>query len=80
MGVAVPANCASVARPPALLVPCLGFNADGYRLGYGGGYYDRTLAAAPRPSRWASPTACQAAAFRHAPHDVPLDIIVTELT
>jgi 5-formyltetrahydrofolate cyclo-ligase len=32
------------AFPSILLVPLLAFDADGYRLGYGGGYYDRTLA------------------------------------
>ena len=31
-------------RPTALLVPLLGFDTAGYRLGYGGGYFDRTLA------------------------------------
>lgn len=31
-------------RPTLMLVPCLGFDEQGYRLGYGGGYYDRTLA------------------------------------
>nr|GEU28354.1 hypothetical protein [Tanacetum cinerariifolium] len=49
MGVAVPADLRLRAYPAALLVPCLGFNAGGYRLGYGGGFYDRTLARAPRP-------------------------------
>ena len=39
-----------VVIPNALLVPLVGYDAAGYRLGYGGGYYDRTLAAtAPRP-------------------------------
>lgn len=31
-------------KPNAILIPCLGFNRDRVRLGYGGGYYDRTLA------------------------------------
>lgn len=37
--------------PTVLLIPLVGFDEAGYRLGYGGGYYDRTLAAlqpAPR--------------------------------
>lgn len=31
--------------PELIVVPCVGFDARAYRLGYGGGYYDRTLAA-----------------------------------
>jgi 5-formyltetrahydrofolate cyclo-ligase len=79
MGVAVPAELRMVARPPALLVPCLGFNAEGYRLGYGGGYYDRTLELEPRPVTLGIAYACQAAQFASAPHDVALDRIITEL-
>ncbi|WP_296945574.1 5-formyltetrahydrofolate cyclo-ligase [uncultured Massilia sp.] len=78
MGVQVPAALRFVARPPALLVPCLGFNAEGYRLGYGGGYYDRTLEAAPRPYTLGIAYSSQQAQFSHAPHDVPLDVVVTE--
>src|SRR5689334_22068598 len=37
-----------VVSPEVLLVPLVGFDEAGYRLGYGTGYYDRTLAAAPR--------------------------------
>ena len=33
-----------VVVPDVVLVPCVGFAAGGYRLGYGGGYFDRTLA------------------------------------
>ena len=78
MGVAVPAALRLVARPPALLVPCLGFNAQRFRLGYGGGYYDRTLAPAPPPATVGIAYACLAAAFADAPHDVALDLVITE--
>lgn len=80
MGVAVPGDLRFVERPPALLVPCLGFNADGYRLGYGGGFYDRTLEDKPRPATLGIAYACQQAVFGHAPHDVALDVVVTEET
>lgn len=80
MGVAVPLNLRTVARPPALLVPCLGFNEQGYRLGYGGGFYDRTLAPAPRPLTLGIAYACQQADFDADVHDVPLDTVITELT
>ena len=79
MGVAVPENLRMVALPPALLVPCLGFNHDRFRLGYGGGYYDRTLEHAPRPFTLGIAYACQAAQFAGAAHDVALDRIITEL-
>jgi 5-formyltetrahydrofolate cyclo-ligase len=79
MGVAVPAELRMVAHPPALLLPCLGFNEERYRLGYGGGYYDRTLEAEPRPYTLGIAYACLAAQFASAPHDVALDRIITEL-
>ena len=80
MGVAVPAQLRFIERPPALLIPCLGFNAEGYRLGYGGGYYDRTLELPPRPRTLGIAYSNQEAQFGHAPHDVPLDVIVTEIS
>jgi 5-formyltetrahydrofolate cyclo-ligase len=78
LGVAVPGQRRLVPAPPALLIPCLGFNADCYRLGYGGGFYDRTLEATPRPVTLGIAYACLAAQFASAPHDVALDLIVTE--
>lgn len=78
LGVAVPAELRMVERPDALLVPCLGFDARGYRLGYGGGFYDRTLAAAPRPRTLGIAYACQLAEFAIGEYDIPLDQIVTE--
>jgi 5-formyltetrahydrofolate cyclo-ligase len=78
MGIAVPADLRIEAPPPALLVPCLGFNPQGYRLGYGGGFYDRTLEKQPRPATVGIAYACLAAAFGSDSHDIALDRIITE--
>jgi len=79
MGVAVPADLRLQAYPPALLVPCLGFNPQGYRLGYGGGFYDRTLARQPRPRTVGIAYSCLEVAFAGDAHDVALDRILTEI-
>ena len=67
-------------HPTLLLVPCVGYGPKGVRLGYGGGFYDRTLATlAPRPTTvglayshgfvpWLTPE----------PHDVPLDAMLCD--
>lgn len=64
--------------PEALLIPCVGFNADNIRLGYGGGLYDRTLATKPRPLAIGIAYASARASFSAGPHDVALDIIITD--
>jgi 5-formyltetrahydrofolate cyclo-ligase len=55
-GLSVPAWDAAPAIPRFLIVPLLAFDRRGYRLGYGGGFFDRTIAASARrtSSRWAS--------------------------
>ncbi|MGK5076735.1 5-formyltetrahydrofolate cyclo-ligase [Janthinobacterium sp. HLX7-2] len=78
MGVAVPAPLRLRPAPATLLVPCLGFNGERYRLGYGGGYYDRTLAHDPRPRTVGIAYACLEASFSHGAYDIALDHIVTE--
>jgi 5-formyltetrahydrofolate cyclo-ligase len=44
MGILEPPADAATLRPDVVLVPLLAFDGSGHRLGYGGGYYDRTLA------------------------------------
>jgi len=78
-GIPEPVN-GPVVTPDLLLVPLLGFDAAGYRLGYGGGYFDRTLAA------WTGRPRTIGVGFelgrmptiQPQPHDIPLDAIVTE--
>jgi 5-formyltetrahydrofolate cyclo-ligase len=66
--------------PQALLIPVNGFDAAGYRIGYGGGYFDRTLAAL-RPRPLAIGVGFEIArleSIRPEPHDQALDAVVTE--
>lgn len=67
-------------HPTTLLVPLVGFDEGGYRLGYGGGFYDRTLAALPhRPETWGVGFELgRLETIYPQDHDVPLDHIVTE--
>ncbi len=66
-------------RPTALLVPLVGFGGF-YRLGYGAGYYDRTLAALdPKPFCIGVGLEIGRLETIHPqPHDIPMDAIVTE--
>ena len=64
--------------PQALLIPCVGFNAGGFRLGYGGGFYDRTLAPVPRPLTIGIAYAAGQVDFIGAAHDIALDLMITE--
>ncbi|MCL3881074.1 5-formyltetrahydrofolate cyclo-ligase [Marivita sp. GX14005] len=76
----VPPPEAEAAAPDITLAPLMGWSADGYRLGYGGGYFDRTLAAlSPRP--FTIGIGLQSArldTIHPQPHDIPLDVILTE--
>ncbi len=66
--------------PELILLPLNGFDAAGYRLGYGGGYFDRTLAAlSPRPlAVGVGFEINRLASIRPELHDQRLDWIVTE--
>jgi 5-formyltetrahydrofolate cyclo-ligase len=68
-----------------VLVPTLGFTTQAARLGYGGGYYDRSLGALQRAGAkplkigiaWQQGLLTDADAFSPQPHDVLLDAIAT---
>jgi 5-formyltetrahydrofolate cyclo-ligase len=66
--------------PALLVVPCLGFGPGGVRLGYGGGFFDRTLASiSPRPvTVGVSYTHGFLPFLRSGPLDWPLDAMLTE--
>jgi 5-formyltetrahydrofolate cyclo-ligase len=82
MGISEPKATAPIMDPDIFLVPLLAFDQRGYRLGYGGGYYDRTLYLFSQRKKILSiglSFSCQEIAevpIDH--HDIKLDKIVTE--
>lgn len=81
-GTQVPPETAPVLVPRVLIVPLLAFDMRGYRLGYGGGFYDRTLAGLrAQGAVLAIGFACAAQQVTEVPTeatDQRLDLIVTE--
>jgi 5,10-methenyltetrahydrofolate synthetase len=69
-----------VIHPTLLFVPCVGYGPGGYRLGYGGGFYDKTLAQLrPKPfTVGLGFTHAFVDDFEPEPHDEPLDAILNE--
>jgi 5-formyltetrahydrofolate cyclo-ligase len=78
----IPAETAPEVEPDVLLVPMLAFDHKGYRLGYGGGFYDRTLAKLRAFKKITAIGVAYAGqemdAVPHDTHDQPLDWIMTE--
>lgn len=61
------------------IVPALCYNRQGYRLGYGGGYYDKFLSQHPEiPTIGLCFAACLTDQNFQAPHDIKIDRVVTE--
>ena len=75
----IPKVC-DIVVPQAVLAPLVGFDRQCYRLGYGGGYFDRTLAAlSPRPlAIGVGFEMSQIETIFPLPFDIPMDVIVTE--
>lgn len=66
-----------------ILVPGLAFDEAGFRIGYGGGYYDRFLAAlraarVPAVTVGLAFSVCRAEKLPHDPYDIPVDLIIDE--
>jgi 5-formyltetrahydrofolate cyclo-ligase len=66
--------------PDVVIAPIVGYDRDAYRLGYGGGYFDRTLAATRKRPLTIGVGYSRAAIATIFPgiHDIPMDKIVTE--
>lgn len=82
-GIPVPPRSAREVVPDTMLVPLLAFDARGYRLGHGAGYYDRTIAALRRTGGGVRTLGLAFEDQRvddvpHDGHDEPVDWVVTE--
>jgi 5-formyltetrahydrofolate cyclo-ligase len=82
-GIPVPHEAAAEILPDVLLVPMLAFDRAGFRLGYGGGFYDRTVERLrrlkPVVAIGIAYAAQEVAAVPRGRYDQPLDWIMTEL-
>ena len=74
----IPASSGAVVVPDVVLVPCVGYTRDGYRLGYGGGYFDRWLAAHPGVTPVGVAWHGSEITLVPQAHDQALTLIVTE--
>ena len=79
LGIPYPVGSPEVS-PDHVLLPMLGWDGNGYRLGYGGAFFDRTLAALAKRPRVIGIAYEQAflKTIYPQPHDIPVDFVVTE--
>lgn len=66
------------ATPELLLVPLLAFDGSGHRLGYGGGFYDRTIALLKVPAIGIAFAGQEMDRLPHHAHDAQLNAVLTE--
>jgi len=82
MGIPAPPAGSAVVEPDAIdliIVPCIACDTSGYRLGYGGGYYDRYLACASQVSSLALCRETQLLErLPREEHDIPVDFVITD--
>ena len=82
MGIREPLDSALSVEPDLLFLPLACFDREGHRIGYGAGYYDRTLALLrsikPIHAVGVAYGVCEVAAVPYEAHDQSLDVVVTE--
>jgi 5,10-methenyltetrahydrofolate synthetase len=74
----IPTATGAIAVPDVVLVPCVGFTREGFRLGYGGGYFDRWLAEHPGVTTIGLAWSGAETRFPVEAHDRPLTLVLTE--
>lgn len=74
----IPTAAGAVAVPDVVLVPCVGFTREGFRLGYGGGYFDRWLSCHPGVTAIGLAWSGAETHFPIEAHDRALTLILTE--
>jgi 5,10-methenyltetrahydrofolate synthetase len=74
----IAASSGAIAVPDVVLVPCVGFTREGFRLGYGGGYFDRWLAEHPGVTTIGLAWSGAETHFPVEAHDRALTLILTE--
>lgn len=64
----------------AIIIPLFGFSIEGYRLGHGGGWYDKFLVMQPQALKIGVGYEDALVDFEAEPHDVRMDVVITEKT
>ena len=77
-GILEPNQKSKIKNPEIIIVPTLGFNPAKFRIGYGGGYYDRTFVSSKALKVGVAFAAQLVTENFQEAHDIPLDLIITE--
>ena len=73
----VPPKDSNEVKPSVIIIPCVGFDSRNYRLGYGGGYYDRTLIKYPNAKKIGiSYKSCKVDSLEPDEYDIPMDFVI----
>ncbi|MDP3785725.1 MAG: 5-formyltetrahydrofolate cyclo-ligase [Undibacterium sp.] len=77
-GIPIPQKRDQFVTPDVILIPCVGYNENRFRLGYGGGFYDRSLAVLPQAQTIGVAYSQASTPFAPEVFDIALQVIITE--